>query len=67
MKLWITRNKAGRGKAFKVKPRFDKRRDQWWAFKSPIGIDVDFGLDIGELFSEITSENSPQEVEINLI
>ena len=67
MKLWITRNKVGTGKAFKAEPRYDKNRDQWFAFKSPIGIDVDFGLYIGELFSEVTFENSPQEVEIKSI
>lgn len=67
MKLWITRNKAGRGKAFKAKPRFDKKRDWWFVFKYPTGIDIDFGLDIGELFPEVTFENSPKEVEIKLI
>lgn len=67
MTLYATRTKSGILKGFNNEPKYDKYKDMWFCFKSGFGLDTDFGIFMGDLFPEITFENSPKQVEIKLI
>lgn len=65
MILYATRTKSGVLKGFVNEPKYDKYKDKWFCFKS--GFNVDFGIFMGDLFSEITYKNSPKRVELNVV
>lgn len=67
MILYIARTKSGILKGFTKDPKYDKYRDMWFCFKLGFGLDVDFGIFMGDLFPEITYENSPKQVELNVV
>ena len=60
MKLWIARESDGELYAYETKPSYDKFDDNWY------GDGKWFYMDI-HLFPEVTFENSPQKVKIELI
>ena len=67
MTLYIARTKSGILKGFTKEPRYDKYKDMWFCFKIGFGLDTDFGIFMGDLFPEITYENSPKQVELNIV
>ena len=67
MILYTARTKSGILKGFTKYPKYDKYRDMWFCFKPGFGLDVDFGIFMGDLFPEITYENSPKRVELNVV
>ena len=62
MKLWIARNEDGDLSLFRDKPVYDDIGHFWRSY---------FECSIGELdyhiFSEVTFENSPREIELKLV
>lgn len=60
MELWIARESDGELYAYETKPSYDKIDDNWY------GDGKWFYMDI-LLFPEVTFENSPQKVKIELI
>ena len=66
MILYTTRTKSGILKGFIKDPKYDKYRDMWFCFKPGFGLDVDFGVFMGDLFPEITFENSPKQVKLSI-
>lgn len=67
MILYAARTKSGVLKGFTNEPKYDKYKDKWFCFKSGFGLDVDLGIFMGDLFSEITYKNSPKRVELNIV
>lgn len=62
MKLWIVRNNRDTLKLYRRKPSISKLAGR------PVCTNGGFlGLIYTDLFPEVTFENSPQEVELNLI
>lgn len=62
MKLWIARNDGGTLELHQRKPSISKVTNE------PVWVGGEFiGYIFGNLFPEVTFENSPQEVEIKLI
>jgi hypothetical protein len=61
MKLWIARNQSKTIKLFTIEPEYNSISDEWKGY--------DFEeIELSVLnFPEITFENSPQLVEINLV
>lgn len=65
MKLWIARDEDGDLFLYNQKPSILKTGvDPWDCFQAP---NKEFLSIPNELFPEVTFENSPQEIEINLI
>lgn len=60
MKLWIARTKNGKLGLCSFKPLYDNTYDLWICKLGVLIIDK-------KLFPEITFENSPQMVELNLV
>jgi hypothetical protein len=67
MILYAARTQSGVLKGFTNEPKYDKYKDKWFCFKSGFGLDVDLGIFMGDLFSEITYKNSPKRVELNVV
>ena len=61
MKLWLARNKSKTIKLFTIEPEYSSITDEWKGY--------DFEeIELSVLnFTEVTFENSPQEVELKLI
>lgn len=61
MKLWIARNKSKTIKLFTIEPEYSSITDEWKGY--------DFEeIELSVLnFTEVTFENSPQEVELKLV
>ena len=66
MILYTTRTKSGILKGFKNEPKYDKYEDRWFCFNPGLGLDFDFGVFMGDLFPEITYENSPKQVKLSI-
>lgn len=67
MILYTARTKSGILKGFVKDPKYDKCRDMWFCFKPGFGLDIDLGIFMGDLFPEISYENSPKQVELNIV
>lgn len=63
MKLWIARNQDNSLHIHNVKPSpiYDDYTKQW-TYEGDLSMEIDENL-----YSEVTFENSPQEVELNLV
>ena len=61
MKFWIARNKSKVIKLFTIEPEYNSISDEWKGY--------DFEeIELSVLnFTEVTFENSPQEVELKLV
>lgn len=61
MKLWIARNKSKVIKLFTIEPEYNSISDEWKGY--------DFEeIELSILnFTEVTFENSPQQVELKLV
>ena len=59
---WVVRKKNGIGRLFDSEPIYDRINDMWFTFKSNIGVDTHLGIFIGDMFPEVTYENSPKKV-----
>ena len=61
MKLWLARNKSKTIKLFTIEPEYSSITDEWKGY--------DFEeIELSVLnFTEVTFENSPQEVELKLV
>ena len=59
---WVVRKKNGIGRLFDSEPIYDRINDMWFTFKSNIGVDAHLGVFIGDMFPEVTYENSPKKV-----
>ena len=61
MKLWIARNKSKVIKLFTIEPEYNNISDEWKGYDSE-------EIELSMLnFTEVTFENSPQEVELKLV
>jgi hypothetical protein len=60
MKLWIARDFNGDISVYYEKPRLDKFKEFWG--NAPFGMRLS-----NDCFPEVTFENSPQMVELNLV
>lgn len=63
MKMWIARNKKGELRLFSWMPEYSEKIDMWYEEHLEDG----YGNISDTDFSEVTFENSPQQVEIKLI
>ena len=60
MKIWIARTKSGKLGLYQFKPLYDNIYDLWICKHGVLIVDK-------KRFSEVTFENSPQEIELKLV
>lgn len=64
MKLWIARNESGDLALYYKKPKLNNSYEL--AFYKPSKFGIEYPI-CSDLFPEVTFENSPQQIELNLV